>query len=136
MILDTKLENKLRNEEKLRQKEYCCECEKLVEYHLELKKDIEVDIRGEMIKTTEIFQVCNVCGEELFNNRLENKNLKRQFNLYLKQRGFMLPQELKRIQKNMGKDLFKYVDEKSFNWQIKGSPMNTKSYLKLKENLQ
>jgi hypothetical protein len=54
MILDEKLEDKLRKEEKLIKKEYCGKCDKLIEYHLELKKDIEVDVRGEMIRTTEI----------------------------------------------------------------------------------
>jgi hypothetical protein len=54
MRLDLKTENKIRMEDNLKDKEYCGECNCLVEYYLELKKDVDVTIKNDSIITTEV----------------------------------------------------------------------------------
>lgn len=133
MRLDLKTENKIRMEDNLKDKEYCGECNCLVEYYLELKKDVDVTIKNDSIITTEVLQVCSKCGMELFNVKLETKNLKRQFNLYLKKNGYMLPSELKKLKNEMGNNLFKIIDEVEYNHQLKGSLMKNETYELLKK---
>ena len=67
---------------KSKQTDYCGYCDKIVEYTIEKREKVERIIKGERFFVDENGAVCANCGNEIFNNRLENENLKRGFKQY------------------------------------------------------
>ena len=62
--------------------DYCGYCDKMVEYTIEQRENVERIIKGEHFFVDENVAVCANCGHDIFNNRLENENLKRGFKQY------------------------------------------------------
>ncbi|MEA1884298.1 MAG: DNA-binding protein [Thermotogota bacterium] len=62
--------------------DYCGYCDKMVEYTTEKRENVERFIKGECFYVDENVAVRANCGDDIFNNKLENENLKRGFKKY------------------------------------------------------
>jgi hypothetical protein len=54
----------------------------MVAYTIEKRENVERFIKGEHFLVDENVAVCAICGHDIFNNKLENENLKRGFKQY------------------------------------------------------
>ena len=72
-------------------------CDKMVAYTIEKRSNVERIIKGEGFLVDENVAVCAICGHDIFNNKLENENLKRGFNKYAHAHGLLTPEEIKEI---------------------------------------
>ena len=77
--------------------DYCDYCDKIVAYTIAKRPNVERIIKGEVFLVDENVAVCATCGHDIFNNKLENENLKRGFKQYAHAHGLLTPEEIKGI---------------------------------------
>ncbi|MEA1883697.1 MAG: DUF4065 domain-containing protein [Thermotogota bacterium] len=82
--------------------DYCGHCDKMVEYTIEKRENVERIIKGERFFVDENVAVCTNCGHDIFNNRLENENLKRGFKQYAHAHSLLSSEEIKAIRNQFG----------------------------------
>jgi putative zinc finger/helix-turn-helix YgiT family protein len=82
--------------------DYCGHCDKMVDYTIEKREDVERIIKGERFFVDENVAVCANCGHDIFNNRLENENLKSGFKQYAHAHSLLTPEEIKGIRNQYG----------------------------------
>jgi len=82
--------------------DYCGYCDKMVEYKIEQRENVERIIKGERFSVDENVAVCANCGHDIFNNRLENENLKRGFKQYAHAHDLLTSEEIKAIRNQYG----------------------------------
>jgi len=82
--------------------DYCDHCGDMVSYKVEKREKIERKIKGERFFVDENVAVCMSCGSDIFNNKLENENLKRGFNLYAQAHHLLTAEEIIAIRKQYG----------------------------------
>ena len=87
--------------DKPREKLYCEECDKEIEYKITSRKDT-YNVKGEPIEIEAKIAVCPVCNSELFEPYLENNNLKKAYLTYMNEHGLVTPDEVKGIRKKYG----------------------------------
>lgn len=86
---------------KQRDKLFCPNCGKLVNYRIEERKEI-YDIRGDQIEILAKVAKCIDCGEELVEPYLEDQNFLEAYKIYAKKHGLVTPEEIRRIREKYG----------------------------------
>lgn len=76
-----------------------CGKEQMVKY---ARKTEDFQVRDEKIRATITVCVCAVCGEEIWDSSLEEKNEKIVFDLFRKKKNLVSPDEIKEIRKQYG----------------------------------
>jgi len=89
--------------------DYCDHCDKMVEYTIEKRGNVERIIKGERFLVDENVAVCTNCGRDIFNNKLENENLKRGFKQYAQAHSLLTTEGIKAIRKQYG------INQKAFS---------------------
>ena len=79
-------------------KDYCEKCEKYVDTEIKSRKET-FNVCGDNITLDASVMVCAECGEELFNEQLDETTLLNAYNLYRKKHKLLLPDEIKAIRK-------------------------------------
>jgi len=67
-----------------------------------VKKEEVFNIRGEEIRTRSKIRFCSVCKEELFDESLDEENIKRVYDVYRERHGMLSPEEIKSIREKYG----------------------------------
>ncbi|MDN5332728.1 MAG: hypothetical protein PWP45_1953 [Tepidanaerobacteraceae bacterium] len=67
-----------------------------------IEKEEVSNIRGDEIRTISRIRICSVCKEELFDEDLDEENIKRAYNLYRERHGILSPEEIKSIRERYG----------------------------------
>ncbi|HCD10262.1 MAG TPA: transcriptional regulator [Thermoanaerobacter sp.] len=82
-------------------KKFCPVCG--IEQETEIiEKEEASNVRGDEIKALARIRVCSVCGEELFDEELEEGNIKKVYDIYRKKHGILLPEEIRNIRESYG----------------------------------
>lgn len=92
---------------------YCDKCEKEVETKIIIKQEI-YDVCGESMKVDAKILVCADCGEEFYNEELDNATLIQAYNEYRRRHKLLLPEEIKKIREQYG--LSQRAFAKLLNW--------------------
>jgi putative zinc finger/helix-turn-helix YgiT family protein len=90
-----------RKEGKYTMKKYCEKCEKEVNAKI-ITKHEKYDVCGENIEVDAKVLVCAECGEELFDEKLDNATLLAAYNEYRRKHQLLLPEEIKAIRMQYG----------------------------------
>lgn len=67
-----------------------------------VEKEEVFNIRGEEIRIRSEIRFCSVCKEELFDESLDEENIKRVYNVYRERHGILSPGEIKSIREKYG----------------------------------
>ncbi|NMA69149.1 MAG: DUF4065 domain-containing protein [Desulfitobacterium sp.] len=80
---------------------YCdiCQCEQETQV---ISKKESLPVRGEEIETVSDVRVCLFCGNELFDEELDTKNLERVYRAYRSKHNLLSPLEIREIRKSIG----------------------------------
>ncbi|BAE86295.1 type II TA system antitoxin MqsA family protein [Desulfitobacterium hafniense] len=80
---------------------YCdiCQCEQETQV---ISKKESLPVRGEDIETVSDIRVCLICGNELFDEELDTKNLERVYQAYRNKHNLLSPLEIKQIRESIG----------------------------------
>ncbi|GAB6118606.1 hypothetical protein JCM16816_24280 [Thermoanaerobacter brockii subsp. lactiethylicus] len=82
-------------------KKFCPVCG--IEQETEIiEKEEASNVRGDEIKALARIRVCSVCGEELFDEELEEGNIKRVYDIYREKHGILSTKEIRNIRENYG----------------------------------
>lgn len=71
---------------------FCHKCNDYREINIIQRKET-YPVKGEKIEITSIVSLCKQCGEELFDEELDEENLERAYDLYRKKHGLLYPVE-------------------------------------------
>ncbi|MDK2814582.1 MAG: hypothetical protein PWP18_495 [Thermoanaerobacter sp.] len=82
-------------------KKFCPVCGTERETKVIEKEEIST-VRGDEIKALAKIRVCSVCGEELFDEELEEENIHKVYDIYRKKHGILSPEEIKSIRESYG----------------------------------
>lgn len=80
---------------------YCDNCGKEVHTRI-IEKEEEYVVCNEKITVTAQVRICDECGEEFFDEELDNATLVRAFNIYRKRHKLLMPDEIKKIREQYG----------------------------------
>ncbi|WP_164723670.1 type II TA system antitoxin MqsA family protein [Thermosipho globiformans] len=81
---------------------FCETCNRFVDYDTIEKEEI-YNVKGtDKIKVNAKVAICKNCGTELFDNFLENENLKKAFRIYAEKHGLVLPENIRQIREKYG----------------------------------
>ena len=82
-------------------KKYCdnCQCEQ--ETQVNSKRET-FPVRGEEMETVSDIRVCSICGNELFDEDLDTKNIERVYQAYRNKYNLLSPLEIKNIREPIG----------------------------------
>ncbi len=94
-------------------KKYCEECKREVETKVITKKE-SYEVYGEQIEVDAQVLVCAECGEELFNEELDNATLVAAYNEYRRRHKLLFPEEIKKIREQYGLSQRSFA--KLLNW--------------------
>ncbi len=94
-------------------RKYCEECGREVETKVITRQEIYV-VCGESIDVEAQIRVCEVCGEEFFDEELDSTTLLKAYNIYRQMHKLLLPEEIRQIreQYNLSQRSF----AKLLNW--------------------
>jgi len=82
-------------------KDYCSKCNKIMD--VGVKKKIEkFTVKGEPIEQENDVVYCLTCGEEIFNEEYDSKNLERAYDEYRKKHNLLTSNDIKEIRKKYG----------------------------------
>lgn len=82
-------------------KRFCPACNIEQETDVIEKEEIS-NVRGDEIKYLAKIRVCCVCGEELFDEELEEENIKKVYDIYREKHGILSSEEIKSIREGYG----------------------------------
>ena len=94
-------------------KRYCEECGKEVKLIITKKKEV-YKVCGESVEVDANILTCAECGEEFFDEELDNKTLIKAYNLYREKHKLLLPEEIKNIREQYGMSQRSFA--KLLNW--------------------
>jgi len=81
--------------------EFCPNCEEFTE--VELRKEKEVyNVRGEPTEIEAEVTICQKCGEKIFNEERDSRNLERAYSLYRKNHNLLSPDEILKTRERYG----------------------------------
>jgi len=81
--------------------EFCPNCEEFTE--VELRKEKEVyNVRGEPTEIEAEVTICRKCGEKIFNEERDSRNLARAYSLYRKKHNLLSPDEILKTREKYG----------------------------------
>ncbi len=80
---------------------YCDSCRKSTPCYSEEREEI-FPVKGEEIKIFSKVMFCSKCGEDIYYDEFEEKNLEMAYEKYREKKGLLGPQEIKKIRKNYG----------------------------------
>jgi len=80
---------------------FCDSCEKVNPCYGEEREEI-FPVKGEEIKIVSKVMVCSKCGEDIYYDELEEKNLEMAYEKYREKKGLLGPKEIKKIRKKYG----------------------------------
>jgi len=92
---------------------YCEECGKEVELIIVKKKE-SYNVCGELFEVDADVLTCAECGEEFFDEELDNETLRKAYNLYRRKHKLLLPEEIKNIREQYGLSQRSFA--KLLNW--------------------
>lgn len=79
-------------------RDYCPKCNKITD--LEINERVEKDkVKGQIIESEARVPVCKECGEDVFIESFEEKNLERAYNIYREKNNILFTVEIKAIRK-------------------------------------
>ena len=81
--------------------EYLCEMCRGTQSTI-IKRLENYNVRGESIDIEANVQICESCGNELFDEKLETDNLIKAYNIYRQKHGIMKPEEIREIRQRYG----------------------------------
>lgn len=79
-------------------KSYCSKCNKLSEASIQNIDEVFA-VRGEKISIRSEVAICNACGNKIFNQQLDDKNLSLAYSIYRKTHNLLSPSEIADIRK-------------------------------------
>jgi Helix-turn-helix. len=82
-------------------KRFCPVCNIEQETNVIEKEEIS-NVRGDEIKSLARIRICCVCGEELFDEELDEENIKRVYDIYREKHGILSSEEIKNIRECYG----------------------------------
>jgi len=80
-------------------KKFCPVCGIEQETDVIEKEEIS-NVRGDEIKALARIRICCVCGEELFDEELDEENIKRVYDIYREKHGILSPEKIKSIRES------------------------------------
>ncbi|MFT9078566.1 type II TA system antitoxin MqsA family protein [Ethanoligenens sp.] len=80
---------------------YCEKCGKEVEAHI-VTRDELLKVKDLNVSVTSEIYVCDVCGNDLWDDKKDDQNLKRTFDAYREKKHLLTPNEIKTIRSNYG----------------------------------
>jgi putative zinc finger/helix-turn-helix YgiT family protein len=87
--------------EEVKMNSFCPNCEKITEQKL-ITKEVEMDIRGEMILVTLEYYHCEECGTDFEKPRMDYDPLDIAYREYRRRKGMIQPEEMKKFRKELG----------------------------------
>ncbi len=82
-------------------KDYCPKCNKITLINI-IKKEEVGDVKGQEIHSESNVPVCTICGEEVFIEKYEEKNLDNAYNVYREKNNILFVDEIKAIREQYG----------------------------------
>jgi putative zinc finger/helix-turn-helix YgiT family protein len=80
---------------------YCENCDKKVASRI-VEREIELLVRGEPTKVLARVRICDSCGEECYDEELENTLFKTAYDLYRRRHNIVFPEEIRAIREKYG----------------------------------
>ena len=80
---------------------YCPKCEAERECKAEPRME-SYPVRGEEIEIKANVMICPVCGEDLFDKKLDSLNLQKVYDVYRKKHDLLVPEEIREIRERYG----------------------------------
>jgi putative zinc finger/helix-turn-helix YgiT family protein len=80
---------------------FCPNCEEYTEIKLEVEKEI-YNVRGESVEIDADITTCIKCGDKLFNEERDSRNIEKAYNLYRKKHGLLPPDKIRKIREKYG----------------------------------
>lgn len=75
---------------------YCSKCCELTDYSVKEEKEI-LYVLNYPIEVNSKITYCNKCGNKIFNQKLDDKNLKKAYDIYRQRHSLLKPSEIKEI---------------------------------------
>ena len=72
---------------------YCSKCDMLSDTHIETIDDV-FNVKGDEIEIKSKITICNKCGQRVFNQDLDSKNLELAYSIYRKKHNLLSPTEI------------------------------------------
>ncbi len=85
----------------LAERVYCPNCRELVETKVESRVET-YPVKGEDIPVSATVRVCEACGEDIFDENLDERTLALAYEEYRKRKGLLTPQEIRSIRESFG----------------------------------
>lgn len=82
-------------------KQFCYECNNEQDVIVVSKKEV-FKVKGEPIEVVSDVMTCTVCGEEIFNRELDEKNMARVYQEFRNKHNYLSPTEIKSIRSKYG----------------------------------
>jgi len=82
-------------------KQFCYECDSEQEVIILSKKEV-FKVKGEPIEVVSDVMACSVCGEEIFDKELDEKNMARVYQEFRNKHNYLSPTEIKSIRSKYG----------------------------------
>ncbi len=81
--------------------DFCPNCEEYTEATLEVEKEV-YNVRGEPIEIEAEVAICQKCGEKIFDEKRDSRNLEKAYSLYRKKHNLLAPSEIRTIREKYG----------------------------------
>lgn len=100
---------------------YCNCCDDFVSFKV-IKKEEVYKVKDKEITITSNIPFCNICGEELYCEELEEENLERAYRIYREEEGILSSEEIKAIREMYG------LSQRSFSKILKWGEITINRY--------
>ncbi len=100
---------------------YCNCCDDFVSFNV-VKKEEVYKVKDREITVTSNVPFCNICGEELYCEELEEENLERAYKIYREEEGILSKEEIKSIREMYG------LSQRSFSKVLKWGEVTINRY--------
>ena len=81
--------------------DFCPNCEEYTDVKLGVEKEI-YNVRGEPIEIEAEVAICQKCGEKIFDEERDSRNLEKAYSLYREVRNLLSPDEIRTIREKYG----------------------------------
>lgn len=100
---------------------FCNNCDDYKEFSI-IEKDDVYEVKGTNIEIKAKVSICNCCGEELFNEEIDEENFEIAYLLYRQKEGILLTSEIKSIREMYG------LTQRSFSKLLRWSEITMHRY--------
>ncbi len=80
---------------------FCPNCEEYTETTIRVEKEV-YDVRGEPIEVEAEVTICQKCGEKIFDEERDSRNLEKAYNLYREKHNLLSPEQIRTIREKYG----------------------------------